>query len=165
LTICAFGDGWRLRTCLSLVNRQFSIVNSKIFTKKLSTKPPLVIGFKTENPAGPGEDGQAVKLELWVVEKGGAALLLHAILAALKEARIPRVSVLKKAQVGRPGPPIHSLDLKSEELRKVPACPCAAEGEYFKLYNQTWNKRNTLALISTGAFFGQSFAVMPRQNA
>ncbi len=58
----------------------------------------LVIGFKQENSMSSGEDGQAVKMELWVMEKGHAAFALRAILAAFNEARASLISVLKKAQ-------------------------------------------------------------------
>jgi hypothetical protein len=55
------------------------------FFKKISTELSLVIGFKQENSMSSGEDGQAVKLELWVVEEGHAAFALRVILAAFNE--------------------------------------------------------------------------------
>ena len=82
----------------SLVNSQFSIVNSKIFSKKFSPASPLVIGFKRENPVGSGEDGQAVKLELWVVEEGRETFTLRIILAVFNEAQPSRTSASRKAQ-------------------------------------------------------------------
>jgi len=82
--------------------------SAKIFSKKFSPPSSLVIGFKRENSVSSGEDGQAVKLELWVVERGRAAFALRVILAAFNEAQAPLISVLKKAQGARANPPIHS---------------------------------------------------------
>jgi hypothetical protein len=55
------------------------------FLRKFSMQSSLVIGFKQENSMGTREDGQAVKMELWVMEKGHAAFALRAILAAFNE--------------------------------------------------------------------------------
>jgi len=76
------------------------------FLKKFSTELPVVIGFKPEKPLGSGEDGQAVKLEFWVVETGRAAIALRVILAVFNELRPRCAPVSRKAQGGRGNPPI-----------------------------------------------------------
>jgi len=58
----------------------------------------LVIGFKQENSIGTREDGQAVNLELWAMEKGHAAFALRALLPVFNEVRTSWASVSRKAQ-------------------------------------------------------------------
>jgi len=66
--------------------------------KKFPAGFSLVIGFKQENSACSGEDGQAVKLELWVVEKGHAAFALRVNLAVFNTVRASYAPASRKAQ-------------------------------------------------------------------
>jgi hypothetical protein len=86
----------------------------KNFVKKFSAEAFFVIGFKRENSMSTREDGKAVKLELWVVEKGRAAFFSYAFLPLFNQAAAPFVPASRKAQGWQANLPIHSERLKSE---------------------------------------------------
>jgi hypothetical protein len=88
----------------------------KNFLKEFSVETFLVIGFKREKSMSTREDGEAVKLELWAVEKGQAAFFSYAFLPVFNQVAAALVTASRKAQGWQENLPIHSDRLKSEEL-------------------------------------------------
>ncbi|MBN2313592.1 MAG: hypothetical protein JXM79_06655, partial [Sedimentisphaerales bacterium] len=100
------------------------------------------------------EDGKAVKMAFWGVEKGQETLEKTASLPGLNRSPTTASAPPRKAQGEVESQPMQLNTTKPKTVIncKCSQSPCVAEGEYFRHLNNFWNKRNTLPLTHVGAF-------------